>query len=173
MALEHDLLAQARHLATVDKGKPKQANLRRAVSSAYYAVFHLLVSEGSATVGSRLNAAARAKVRRAFAHGDMKEVCKIYAKATGAANFKTPEIAQLLTFPIEAEVKDVSQAFHDLQEARHSADYDVSSKWSRLKALTFIIAAEDAFSNWQVAREFPNAKIFLFDLLLRKSWART
>ena len=102
----------------------------------------------------------------------MKDVCKTYAKSTGAANFK-PEIAPLLSFPIEDEIKDVAQAFHDLQEARHSADYDVSSKWSRLKALTFVIAAEDAFVDWQTARGFPNAKIFLFDLLLRKGWART
>lgn len=32
-----DLIDQARVLATLDVGKPKQANLRRAISSAYYA----------------------------------------------------------------------------------------------------------------------------------------
>jgi uncharacterized protein (UPF0332 family) len=40
-----DLLKQAVRLATLDIKKPKQANLRRAISSAYYAVFHLLVDE--------------------------------------------------------------------------------------------------------------------------------
>ena len=40
-----DLLEQARILAKLDVKKPKQANLRRAVSSAYYAVFHFLVHE--------------------------------------------------------------------------------------------------------------------------------
>lgn len=40
-----DLLQQARQLATLDLKKPKQANLRRAVSSTYYAIFHFLVRE--------------------------------------------------------------------------------------------------------------------------------
>jgi len=40
-----DLLEQAVRLAKLDAKKPKQANLRRAISSAYYAVFHLLVDE--------------------------------------------------------------------------------------------------------------------------------
>ena len=40
-----DLLEQAARLARLDTQKPKQANLRRAISSAYYALFHLLVDE--------------------------------------------------------------------------------------------------------------------------------
>ena len=43
--MHEDLLKQAARLATLDVKKPKQANLRRAISSAYYAVFHLLVDE--------------------------------------------------------------------------------------------------------------------------------
>jgi hypothetical protein len=43
--VHEDLLEQAVTLATLDVRKPKQANLRRAVSSVYYAVFHLLVDE--------------------------------------------------------------------------------------------------------------------------------
>jgi hypothetical protein len=45
MSLHEDLLDQAVRLATLDAKKPKQANLRRAVSSTYYGVFHLLVDE--------------------------------------------------------------------------------------------------------------------------------
>jgi hypothetical protein len=43
--VHEDLLEQAVRLAMLDVRRPKQANLRRAVSSAYYAVFHLLVDE--------------------------------------------------------------------------------------------------------------------------------
>lgn len=39
-----DLLHQADHLARWDRRRPKQASLRRAVSTAYYALFHLLIS---------------------------------------------------------------------------------------------------------------------------------
>ena len=37
--MHEDLFSQAETLAKLDAKKPKQANLRRAVSSAYYAVF--------------------------------------------------------------------------------------------------------------------------------------
>ena len=43
MSLPRDLLAQAKLLATKEKSRPKQASLRRSVSAAYYALFHLLV----------------------------------------------------------------------------------------------------------------------------------
>ena len=45
MSLQQDLLRQARHLATKEPRRPSQASLRRAVSAAYYALFHLLVDE--------------------------------------------------------------------------------------------------------------------------------
>jgi hypothetical protein len=48
MSLHADLLEQAGHLAQFDPTRPKQANLRRAVSSANYALFHMLASEMSA-----------------------------------------------------------------------------------------------------------------------------
>ena len=45
MSLAQDLLDQADHLVNMDGANPKQASLRRAVSTAYYALFHLLVDE--------------------------------------------------------------------------------------------------------------------------------
>lgn len=42
----YDLIRIARHLATGgvsgDRGRPRQADLRRAISAAYYALFHAL-----------------------------------------------------------------------------------------------------------------------------------
>jgi hypothetical protein len=46
MSLQGDLLEQARHLAKRERRRPKQASLRRAISTAYYyALIHLLVAE--------------------------------------------------------------------------------------------------------------------------------
>ena len=39
------LISLAERIAELDAKKPRQANLRRAVSTAYYAVFHFLVDE--------------------------------------------------------------------------------------------------------------------------------
>jgi len=41
-SLSADLLAQAGDLLTKEKKKPKQANVRRAISTAYYALFHFV-----------------------------------------------------------------------------------------------------------------------------------
>jgi uncharacterized protein (UPF0332 family) len=43
MAFPDDLLEQANHLANREPELPRQASLRRAVSAAYYALFHLLI----------------------------------------------------------------------------------------------------------------------------------
>ena len=43
--LHDELLKQARELTTLDARRPRQANLRRAISSAYYALFHLLLHD--------------------------------------------------------------------------------------------------------------------------------
>ena len=56
--MHKDLLDQAVSLAKLDAKKPKQANLRRAVSSTYYALFHLLVDEACRIqIGTRHNQA--------------------------------------------------------------------------------------------------------------------
>lgn len=55
VSLHGDLPAQARHLATCEPQRPRQASLPRALSSAYYAVFHLLIAESTSLLsnGSR------------------------------------------------------------------------------------------------------------------------
>ena len=45
MRLPEGLLEQAQHLVKREPKRPKQASLRRAVSTAYYGLFHLLISE--------------------------------------------------------------------------------------------------------------------------------
>ena len=46
-----DLLAQADLLLHLEKRRPKQASLRRAVSAAYYALFHFLIEESTVLTG--------------------------------------------------------------------------------------------------------------------------
>ena len=43
--MHDDLIALAKKIAELDPNRPRQANLRRAVSTAYYAVFHYLIDE--------------------------------------------------------------------------------------------------------------------------------
>ena len=47
MSLATDLLDQASILSGLDPMEPKQASLRRAISAAYYSLFHLLIDDGA------------------------------------------------------------------------------------------------------------------------------
>ena len=152
-----------------EKGKPKQASLRRAVSCAYYALFHLLVMEGATLLGSRLSNDARAKLRRSFTHAEMKQVCASYTQPQRKFN---PQIAALLMFPIMPDLREVADMFVFLQEERHKADYDVSARFSRPDVLLAVSDLDEIFLKWKTTRTSENTKVFLADLLLRRSWSR-
>ena len=82
MGLPEDLLEQAGHLARRERKRPRQASLRRAVSAAYYALFHLLTSEAANLIGPAAPPGLRQQVRRAFAHREMKHVCKPFGSGS-------------------------------------------------------------------------------------------
>ncbi len=73
MAYPEDLLEQAMHLAQRERKRPKQASLRRAISTAYYALFHLLISE---TVKNWKRPEERFTLARMFEHAAMEKACK-------------------------------------------------------------------------------------------------
>ena len=64
------LLSQALHLARRDRFRPEQVNLRRAVSSAYYALFHALVGAACARLAGsgRHSRAMRLVLAHTFTH---------------------------------------------------------------------------------------------------------
>ena len=178
MALHHDLLEQAAHLATREPKKPRQASLRRAVSAAYYAVFHLLVADGANRLAPANPAGLRPLIQRAFDHGDMRAVCRGFAEGHKAAirnhqpGNPPPATRTLVTLPLDARLYAVAQAFVDLQEARHDADYNVTKQWNRLDVLNHVQTARQAFADWAAVRGTPDAAVFVVALLLQKHWGR-
>ena len=85
MSLHEDLLEQAQQLIAIDSRRPKQASLRRAVSTAYYALFHLLIDEASRrVVADSGQPELRCLVARAYKHSDMKEACKGFGNPSGS-----------------------------------------------------------------------------------------
>ena len=79
MDLHEAFRHQAHALMVVDKTKPKPINLRRSVSAAYYAVFHLLVAEATARVVGAKTAGVvaddlRAQVTRWYGHAEMNSL---------------------------------------------------------------------------------------------------
>jgi hypothetical protein len=78
----------------------------------------------------------------------------------------------LLTLPLEPALVAVLEAFVELQEARHQADYDPTMTWNRLGAASLVDTARTAFASWQTVRRTPNAVVFATALLLQKQWRR-
>jgi hypothetical protein len=138
MSLHADLLELAEHLAQLDPRRPRMANLRRAVSSAYYAIFHLLASEASALYAAEPVLAAR--IIRTLNHADMKKASLMIASN------KLPKAVQPPTgrYLAPVDLKAVADTFVKLQQARHEADYDLSRSFRRQEALAFVQSARQA-----------------------------
>jgi hypothetical protein len=167
MSLANDLLTQARALATNEPGRPRQASLRRAVSAAYYALFHLLVEDAARQLSAAQPAGLRAKLQRAFTHTDMKNVCLQFGGVSGKAPQK---LQALLSAQLSSGLVTVARAFVDLQEARHAADYDLSTDFNRADTLSHIQKVETAFSAWRRERNSSDARVFLIALLVNERW---
>jgi uncharacterized protein (UPF0332 family) len=155
MAFADDLLEQAYHLARRERTKLRQASLRRSVSTAYYALFHLLIREA---VSNWRHGDHRAALARAFDHGPMKKASQrvIHGKFLGSPA------------PTVAHLKVVANAFIELQEARHLADYDDSKQWSRTDALKVVDQASAAFDAWRVIKGDKIAQDYLLQLLVQR-----
>ncbi len=134
-----DLIATAYVLLSSAGGKPTEASLRRAVSSAYYALFHCLARECADLLiggsGSERSDAAWRQVYRALEHGPAKTKCR-----------KREMIAK---FPVE--IRSFSKTFADLQEIRHSADYDPLAQFNRLGVSTDLAAVGAAITEFRSA----------------------
>ncbi len=108
-----DLLAIAADLVRREAGRPRQASLKRAVSTAYYALFHALASECvSQTIGWHFRSADYweivTPIYRALDHGQARILCKRLANDVRIA----------------PGLRTIAQAFVDLQAERIRADYD-------------------------------------------------
>ncbi len=160
MALHQDLLRQARHLAKNEPRRPKQASLRRAISAAYYALFHLLIGEvTSRFVTGQDREAIRAGLGRALNHTTMKEASRETVKLNWG------RMRQLHGIVIPADLISVATAFVDLQQARHEADYDVVRTFTRQETLTLIDQVEQAMTAWNSVRRSIAADAYLSSLI--------
>ena len=158
-SLHSELLAQAWLLAKKESKRPLQASLRRAVSAAYYAVFHVIVDAVVRCLTKPSDNKLRHQLQRAYNHGTMKVVCQNLNLLNAIA-----------TLPLEPQIVDIASAFVDLQQARHEADYDYSITFIRTDVLQKIARADTALANWKAVHNVPNARVFLAALLLQRQW---
>jgi uncharacterized protein (UPF0332 family) len=147
------LIVAARKLAHASTQKPRQADLKRAISTAYYALFHAMAKNTAdllVGVGPNRPDKAWTQTYRALQHGDAKSACVQVRK---------------LGFP--TTIVACADAFVALQETRHSADYDPDYRVFRDDALRAIKFAEDAIRDLKAAPR-KDRKAFAVLLLLKK-----
>lgn len=169
MTYSSDLLTQARHLAEREPRRPKQASLRRAVSSAYYSLFHLLVADASAMMVSGADmATVRALFQRAFNHSAMKQAARSFAGGT----LSTPWSRAIGGHGVSTELQTVARAFDNLQEARHEADYDLTRAFSRREVRGLIDMADHARRCWYAVRRTAEGRTFAVALLVYRQAQR-
>jgi len=136
-----ELLATAR-LLTKGRKKTTDADLRRAVSTAYYAVFHKIISDAvERFVGSAgRDEAAYAMLYRSFEHRRLKEVCKNLNKPTLGDAYRR----RLRRPHVSENMRRFANAFPGLQELREMADYDPVAKFERSYVVDVIATTESA-----------------------------
>ena len=139
----HDLLRIAEGLANgalgSGRGRPRQAELRRAVSAAYYAMFHTLALCGANTLvgATRANRsqAEWVQVYRALEHGHARNRCSNRVAMSG----------------FSPETQRFGELFVLMQRERQAADYDPNASFSRYEAIEFVDEAA------RIIAEFENA----------------
>jgi uncharacterized protein (UPF0332 family) len=152
MAVSHELISTARRLANATVRRPRQADLKRAVSTAYYAMFHTLAKEcadrfiGTATPS---NSPAWLQVYRALEHGFAKHAC-----------------AQVTQLGFPAGIAHFADTFVGLQIERHRADYDPQASYRRAEVLILIGEADRAIRTLKQTT-VPDRKAFAALVLLK------
>ncbi len=165
------LIEQAQHLLDLDKRH--QANVRRAASTAYYALFHFLIRESCAFhIGrGRDGRFMRAALARAFGHEEIKRVSKSFALGTLPAQLEAAlngEGALKSTkerVSLSKDLKTIAQLLMDLQALRHKADYDHFARLGAKEVGDYIQAVRDAFAAWDKIRGQRDADVYMMALL--------
>ena len=140
------------------RGRPRQAELRRAVSAAYYALFHTLAGTcANLLVGGRSSTRTKYAWRQMYRAPDHGQVKRRFVE-------RRPKRV-LARFP--QEVQDFADQFVRMQRLRHLADYDPFERFSRYAVSQYIDETKAAIAEFeQVHRNDRRAfAVFvLFDL---------
>ncbi len=159
--LPEQLMAQAELL--IRNSDSNEANVRRAVSSAYYALFHLLVRDA---ILNWKHADHRSRLARTFDHKRMKDASTAILKEIGnVQNQESPN--PIPQQDLRFRLSIVAQAFVDLQQARHRADYDIEEPFQPLDAAVDVAQAQLAFLTWAEVKDELLAQRYLYSLLFK------
>ena len=117
------LLEQAERLTVRQSGgAPRQVDLRRAISSAYYGLFHAVLTEAADTMLGKKdrNTPAYELIYRSIKHDSVRKVCESVRNPNlplRLAKYQPPG-------GFGAELQTFAEEVIERQGKRHAADYD-------------------------------------------------
>ena len=148
MGLADELLEDAQQLAEKGIAEKRPSCMRRAVSTAYYAVFHLFVED---FVSSWPFLDQRARLARMFDHKKMRDAAFTPAKE------KNPTASEVALISVKV-------AFRQLQADRHRSDYDLGWMIVETDVHDAITLAQDTFVKWRSIRTEDVARNYLLSM---------
>lgn len=150
----HNLIQAARDLVeSANSDDPHNSHFRRAISTAYYALFHCL-AESSANLLAGEDPANRSRrawrqTYRALNHAAVKN-------RSNRSEFKTE-------FP--QEIQDFAEVFVEIRDKRNRADYDPTEAFSKPDAQHAINDEEEAINNFMSIESGERRNFALYLLL--------
>ncbi len=148
-----------------DAARPQPTCLRRAVSSAYYALFHELVGDSVHRVAGTGPAtqAQRNAVSRWYSHSVVRAASEWVVRRS--AGRKLPDLVVPLLASCPANLVAVAKAFLLLYEERNEADYNPAATLSRPAVEACIAKAREAIAHLPRLRGEPGYHGYLLLLL--------
>ena len=170
MSLPDELLDLAGYILRRQPKHPTQAALRRAASTAYYALFNFLIDQSVERFAT--DPALQALIRRAFTHTEMRKA----ARSLASGGSLPTHVANAFAGTLPVELRRIATAFIDLQDARVEGDYNQLIRFDRDEVSAWIEQVRTAFADWQalVSRpaDKPAVELFLTGLLLWDRWGK-
>ena len=127
------LLRHAEQLADTGRGRATDAGLRRGISAAYYAVFHDLTRHAATHLVGSCPLEIQNEIRRSWSHGEISQLAEyvvdraevLHHSPLAALPRRLEGLGPLLdVVATDSALVNSLQLFNDMQELRHSADYD-------------------------------------------------
>jgi hypothetical protein len=156
-----ELASEEAHAPSV--GRPRQANLSRAVSTACYAVFHQLLRTVATRFVPQNQWKSRVLFYHALEHGRTRDRCK----RLGQNPLPNEEQNFFGWQSFSGDLRLFAIEFVNLQELRHLADYDPENGFTLQEAQDAVTAARKAIINLRNSQDemlVPFLSYLLFGL---------
>lgn len=148
------LLDQAdRLIASTGGGTARQVDVRRAISNAYYALFHAVMTEATDDLVGRTHRQTPRYmlVYRGVDHRTLRRLCEDIVKQNLPGRYSrfAPEGG------FGPDLQFFAKTLVDLQDSRHLADYDPLSRATRSNAARMVQRARDALQRFRHVSRVP------------------